>query len=71
MHSLQTIKFQNAAADLRHAQEQAKASGRVCPSEAAIQEALRATHDKQAADRLARQSAHLSAQRSAGLPVSA
>lgn len=57
MHSLQTIKFQNAEADLRHAQEKAKAEGRVCPSEAAITEALRKKHDEVAAERLARQSA--------------
>lgn len=56
MHSLQTIKFQNAAADLRNAQEKAKNEGRVCPSEAAIQAALAKKHDEQAAARLARQS---------------
>lgn len=57
MHSLNVIRTQNAAADLAHANAVRKASGHIDPSEIAQQEALQKLHDKQAAERLARQSA--------------
>lgn len=57
MHSLRTIRTQNAEADLRAAQAAQKASGYVSPGEIATQEALQKLHDKQAAERLQRQSA--------------
>lgn len=68
MHSLQIIKRTNQAEIDRILAEN---KGRVCSSEAHINKALAELHDKRAAENLARQSAHLAAQRSAGLPVSA